>query len=182
MFGFIRDKRLVPAALAGSVAACLMAVSTTASAIPVPLALNPDNIADNGTLSTLGAWADPARANDTEYQNGSLPDTLFVGSGTRSASDRFFSRVKNPPRASLEFGSNETIKQAVMAGMGIALISAHTVAAEIQEKRLVALNVPGLPINRRWFVVKHGNKRFLPSAQALWNFVARNGKHYLPSV
>lgn len=112
-------------------------------------------------------------------------ETLLLrepGSGTRSVSDRFFSRVKNPPRANLEFGSNETIKQAVMAGMGIALISAHTVAAEIQEKRLATLNVPGLPINRRWFVVKHGNKRFLPSAQALWNFVARNGKHYLPSV
>jgi hypothetical protein len=29
-------------------------------------------------------------------------------------------------------------------------------------------------------VVKHANKRFLPSAEALWNFVARNGKHYLP--
>lgn len=104
------------------------------------------------------------------------------GSGTRSVTDRYFSRAKNPPGTTLEFGSNETIKQAVMAGMGIALISAHTVAAEISEKRLVALNIRGLPINRRWFVVKHGNKRFLPSAQALWNFVARNGKHYLPVV
>jgi hypothetical protein len=40
--------------------------------------------------------------------------------------------------------------------------------------------VKGLPINRKWFVVKHANKRFLPSAQALWDFIARNGKHYLP--
>ncbi|MCP4876710.1 MAG: LysR family transcriptional regulator, partial [Gammaproteobacteria bacterium] len=85
-----------------------------------------------------------------------------------------------PPKQGLEFGSNETIKQAVMVGMGIAVISAHTVAAEIREKRLVALDVKGLPINRKWFVVKHGQKRFLPSAQALWNFIARNGKHYLP--
>jgi DNA-binding transcriptional LysR family regulator len=69
-----------------------------------------------------------------------------------------------------------------MAGLGIAVISAHTVAAELKEKRLVALDVKGLPINRKWFVVKHANKRFLPSAQALWNFIARNGKHYLPQT
>ncbi len=102
------------------------------------------------------------------------------GSGTRSVTDRLFARVKGMPGSGMEFGSNETIKQAVMAGMGIAVISAHTVAAELRARRLVALDVKGLPINRKWFVVKHAGKRFLPSAQALWNFVARNGKHYLP--
>jgi len=111
------------------------------------------------------------------------PETFLLrepGSGTRTVSDKLFASNKNLPGSALEFGSNETIKQAVMVGMGIALISAHTVAAELKEKRLVALDVKGLPINRKWFVVKHANKRFLPSAQALWNFIARNGKHYLP--
>jgi LysR family transcriptional regulator for metE and metH len=110
-------------------------------------------------------------------------DTFLLreaGSGTRTVSDKLFASNKNLPGSALEFGSNETIKQAVMVGMGIALISAHTVAAELKEKRLVELDVKGLPINRKWFVVKHANKRFLPSAQALWNFIARNGKHYLP--
>lgn len=102
------------------------------------------------------------------------------GSGTRTVTDKLFARNRQLPGSGLEFGSNETIKQAVMAGMGIAVISAHTVDAELKEKRLVALDVKGLPINRKWFVVKHANKRFLPSAQALWNFIARNGKHYLP--
>ncbi len=113
-----------------------------------------------------------------------LKDETFLlreaGSGTRTVTDKLFARARNLPKQGLEFGSNETIKQAVMVGMGIAVISAHTVAAEIREKRLVALDVKGLPINRKWFVVKHGQKRFLPSAQALWNFIARNGKHYLP--
>lgn len=111
------------------------------------------------------------------------PETFLLrepGSGTRTVSDKLFASNKNLPGTALEFGSNETIKQAVMVGMGIALISAHTVAAELKEKRLVALDVKSLPINRKWFVVKHANKRFLPSAQALWNFIARNGKHYLP--
>jgi LysR family transcriptional regulator for metE and metH len=115
-----------------------------------------------------------------------LQDETFLlrepGSGTRSITDKLFARNRNLPGSGLEFGSNETIKQAVMAGLGIAVISAHTVAAELKEKRLVALDVKGLPINRKWFVVKHANKRFLPSAQALWNFIARNGKHYLPQT
>lgn len=102
------------------------------------------------------------------------------GSGTRGVADRLFARSKNLPSQGLEFGSNETIKQAVMAGMGIAVISAHTVAAELNEKRLVALDVKGLPINRKWYLVKHGHKRFLPSAQALWDFIRLNGRHYLP--
>lgn len=112
------------------------------------------------------------------------PETFLLrepGSGTRTVSDKLFASNSNLAGTALEFGSNETIKQAVMVGMGIALISAHTVTAELKENRLVALDVKGLPINRKWFVVKHASKRFLPSAEALWNFIARKGKHYLPS-
>jgi len=130
------------------------------------------------------AAPDHPLARKTRISLSELKDETFLlrepGSGTRSVTDKLFARRKDLPKSGLEFGSNETIKQAVMAGMGIALISAHTVAAELKEKRLVALDVKGTPINRKWFVVKHANKRFLPSAQALWNFVARNGKHYLP--
>ncbi|MDH3763805.1 MAG: LysR family transcriptional regulator [Gammaproteobacteria bacterium] len=132
------------------------------------------------------AAPDHPLANQARIPLGELKDETFLlrepGSGTRAVSDKLFARLKDPYRSGLEFGSNETIKQAVMAGMGIALISAHTVAAELKEKRLIALDVKGTPINRKWFVVKHANKRFLPSAQALWNFVARNGKHYLPKA
>ena len=69
-----------------------------------------------------------------------------------------------------------------MAGMGVAVISAHTVAAELKEKRLVALNVKGLPINRKWYVVRHANKRLLPTSQALWDFISTSGKNYLPNL
>lgn len=113
-----------------------------------------------------------------------LKDQTFLlrepGSGTRSVTDKLFNKNNFSPSTGMEFGSNETIKQAVMAGMGIALISAHTVAAELEANRLVSLNVKGLPINRKWFVVKHKSKRLLPSSQALWNFFVRSGKNYLP--
>ena len=105
-----------------------------------------------------------------------------AGSGTRSVANRLFARSRNLPHQGLEFGSNETIKQAVMAGMGIAVISAHTVGAELQEGRLVSLDIKGLPINRKWYLVKHSQKRFLPSAQGLWDFLASEGKRFLPTI
>ena len=104
------------------------------------------------------------------------------GSGTRNVTDRLFARNKKLLSSGVEFGSNETIKQAVMAGMGIALISAHTVAAELQAGRLRALDVRGLPIDRSWFLIKRSNRRFLPSTQALWDFIAEKGDTYLPQV
>ena len=124
-------------------------------------------------------------ANSSSISISELKQETFLlrepGSGTRAVADKLFARVKNFPRSGLEFGSNETIKQAVMAGMGIALISSHTVAAEITEKRLLVLDVKGLPINRKWFIVRHKNKRFLPSAKALWSFIVDQGRHYLPN-
>ena len=115
-----------------------------------------------------------------------LKDETFLlrepGSGTRTVANKLFARSKSLPSQGLEFGSNETIKQAVMAGMGIAVISAHTVAAELRERRLVSLDIKGLPINRKWYLVKHGHKRFLPSAQALWDFIASEGRRYLPHL
>ena len=129
------------------------------------------------------AAPDHPLAKESRIPLSALRDQTFLlrepGSGTRSVGDRLFSRDKHLPSSVLEFGSNESIKQAVMAGMGIAVISAHTVAAELAEGRLVALDVKGLPINRKWFLVKHAGKRFLPSAEALWKFIARNGRHYL---
>lgn len=114
-----------------------------------------------------------------------LKDESFLlreaGSGTRSVSDKLFKKSQMRPQSANEFGSNETIKQAVIAGMGIALISAHAVWVELDQKRLVALDVQGLPINRTWYIVKHKNKRLLHSSLALWDFIVKSGKNFLPS-
>jgi LysR family transcriptional regulator, low CO2-responsive transcriptional regulator len=53
--------------------------------------------------------------------------------------------MASSPRIGMEIGSNETIKQAVMARLGIGFISAHTIAAEIDDGRLAILDVAGLP-------------------------------------
>ena len=69
-----------------------------------------------------------------------------------------------------------------MAGLGIALISAHTVSAELSDERLVVFDVKGLPIVRKWFVVTQKDRRLLPAAEALWDFFATSGAAFLPDL
>lgn len=76
------------------------------------------------------------------------------GSGTRVLMQRFFDRFEEGPVAHIvEMESNETIKQAVRAGLGIALLSLHTVHEELEQGRLALLRGPGLPIVRHWYLV-----------------------------
>ncbi len=104
------------------------------------------------------------------------------GSGSRMLLQRLFAEAGLSPNLGMEIGSNETIKQAVMAGLGIALLSAHTVSAELADGRLVSFDVVGLPIVRQWFVVTQKDKRLLPAAKALWTFFAESGADFLPDL
>jgi LysR family transcriptional regulator for metE and metH len=104
------------------------------------------------------------------------------GSGTRILIDQIFAKADITPGFGMEFGSNETIKQAVMAGLGVAFISAHTVAAEVKEKRLTPLDVNGLPVFRKWYVLRAKAKHLLPAGSALWEFLTRNAGSFLPDV
>jgi DNA-binding transcriptional LysR family regulator len=107
--------------------------------------------------------------------------TREEGSGTLLAMELY---LEGMPRRTgnlrIEMGSNETIKQAVMADLGIAFISAHTVAAEIESGRLVALDVEGLPVWRKWFVVRRLDKALMPAVEAFADFLKREGAGFLP--
>ncbi len=112
-------------------------------------------------------------------------DTFLLreeGSGTRELMGRAFAEAEAPLPRSVEIGSNESIKQAVMAGMGVALLSCHTIAAEVKDERLIVLDVEGFPIVRQWFVVRRSEKRLLPAAQALWNHLVTAGARFLPEI
>lgn len=104
------------------------------------------------------------------------------GSGTRGLMERLFEKDGVKPKIGMEIGSNETIKQAVIAGLGLAFISAHTVAAEIADGRLVQLDVTGLPILRQWHVVRRAGKRLTPPALAMNAFLSERGAEFLPKV
>lgn len=105
------------------------------------------------------------------------------GSGSRSLFEYFIGDVPvRRPQVGIELGSNETIKQAVMAGLGIALISAHTIAAEVADGRLTTLDIAGLPIVRRWYVVHRTDRAASPAAQALRAFLDAEGERFLPKL
>ena len=97
------------------------------------------------------------------------------GSGTRASMERLFAEQRVPFRALMEVSSNETIKQAVMAGMGLSFISAHTIGLEIGAGRLAILDVVGLPVIRDWYVIQLEEKRLPPIAAAFRQFMLEHG-------
>jgi LysR family transcriptional regulator for metE and metH len=131
------------------------------------------------------ARPDHVHAERRKLEAAALAEETFLvrepGSGTRLLMERLFASARVTPRIGMEMGSNETIKQAVIAGLGIAFISAHTVAVELADGRLVALDVVGLPVLRTWFIVNLARKRLLPSAAALRQFMMDEGHSFLPA-
>ena len=130
------------------------------------------------------ASADHALAGRSRLSLDRLRSEVFLtrepGSGTRMLMEGLFQEAGMAPTIGMEFDSNETIKQAVIAGLGIAFISAHTVATELRDGRLVTLDMPGLPVTRQWFVIRRSDKVLLPPAQEAFDFMAREAAAFLP--
>jgi LysR family transcriptional regulator, low CO2-responsive transcriptional regulator len=83
----------------------------------------------------------------------------------------------------MEIKSTETIKQAVIAGMGVGFLSAHTISQELKSGSLAVLDVEGFPVMLDWYVVHRKNKRLPPVALAFKNFLLSEGaaliEHYM---
>ena len=113
-----------------------------------------------------------------------LEETIIIrepGSGTRSSLEHFFTDIPDALESNVtEMGSNETIKQAVMAGLGIAFISAHTIAFEVEMNRLAVLDVVGMPIRRQWFAVSRSDHAPAPAERAFTDFLGAKGAQFLP--
>lgn len=104
-----------------------------------------------------------------------MAEEVFVlrepGSGTRQAMDRFFSDQGIAIQRGMQMTRNEAIKQSVRAGLGLSVVSVHTIELELATGKLVVLDVAGFPIQRQWFLVYRKGKRLSPSAQAFRQFV-----------
>ncbi|PKO41014.1 MAG: LysR family transcriptional regulator [Betaproteobacteria bacterium HGW-Betaproteobacteria-4] len=96
------------------------------------------------------------------------------GSGSRRVAEEMFKNHLFTPPRTISMGSNETIKQAVMAGMGIALISLHTLPLELKTGEVSVLDAIGTPIERTWYVVHMNAKRLLPAGQRFREFLLDN--------
>lgn len=98
-----------------------------------------------------------------------------LGSDTRISMEEAFAERRFKPRISMEIKSFETIKQAVMAGMGVSFLSTHTIGLELQLGRLAVLDIAGFPVMRNWHVVHRKNKRLPPVALAFKSFLLDEG-------
>ena len=97
------------------------------------------------------------------------------GSGTRTSMERVFKDHHVKLASSMELASNETIKQAVMAGLGLSYLSLHTVGLELAAGKLVRLDVIGTPVVREWFVIERKGKILSPLAERFREFLIAKG-------
>ncbi|ATX81759.1 DNA-binding transcriptional regulator, LysR family [Mariprofundus ferrinatatus] len=104
-----------------------------------------------------------------------LADEPFIvrerDSGTRMAAEKFFAAHDLQLTTGMEMNRSEAIKQAVMAELGLGIVSLHTIEMELALKRLVILNVEDFPIMRHWHIVYRKGKRFAAIPKAFKNYV-----------
>jgi len=93
------------------------------------------------------------------------------GSGTRAAVERFLAQHDIERPSGMEMSSSEAIKQAVQAGLGLGVVSLHTLEMELTLNRLDILDVEDFPIMRHWRIVYRKDKRFSAVAQAFHDFI-----------
>lgn len=122
-------------------------------------------------------------ASEKQIDLARFEDEQFVvresGSGTRSAIERFFAEHRVSFHTGIEMSSNEAIKQAVEAGLGLGIVSIHTLELELETRRLQVLDVKGFPIRRHWYVIQRKGKRLSPVAQAFKTFVLEQAKEFI---
>jgi DNA-binding transcriptional LysR family regulator len=98
------------------------------------------------------------------------------GSATRSVTERALQRAGVRFQAAMELDHTEAIKQAVMAGLGVAFISVYAVRREVATRRLHALRLRGIRVQRHFHVIHHEARRLTASARAFMEVLAQAGR------
>ena len=114
---------------------------------------------------------------------GALEPFSFIareaGSGTRTAMEAYLREQRVEPRISMEMASNESIKQAVIAGMGLGFLSLHTLGLELRSGLLQIVDVEGTPVMRAWNIVHLQARLLSPAAEAFRYFIIERGEAHL---
>ncbi|WP_321793428.1 LysR family transcriptional regulator [Caballeronia sp. J97] len=115
-----------------------------------------------------------------------LADEPFIvrerGSDTWNSMEEGFAGRLSNLNVAMEITSTETIKQAVIAGMGLSFLSAHTISMELQMGKLAVLDIEGFPVMLNWFVVHRNNKRLPPVALAFKQFLIEEGAAQIEAI
>lgn len=104
------------------------------------------------------------------------------GSDTWNSMEEGFGGDLRDINVAMEIRSTETIKQAVIAGMGVSFLSAHTISRELKAGSLRVLDVRGFPLMLHWYVVHRRNKRLPPVAQAFKDFLLSDGASLISRI
>jgi DNA-binding transcriptional LysR family regulator len=97
------------------------------------------------------------------------------GSGTRAAHEEFLRSLNIDLPLRREVAGNDAVKQAVMANLGLAFMSLHAAALELQSGLLASVDVVSLPLMRPWYVIEAVHSPLSDRAQALRNFILERG-------
>lgn len=104
------------------------------------------------------------------------------GSDTWQSMEDAFGAHLERLRVAMEIRSTETIKQAVIAGIGLGFLSAHTIGRELADRSLVVLPVAGFPLMLNWYVVHRREKRLPPVAHAFHRFLLDEGAQRIAAL
>lgn len=114
-----------------------------------------------------------------------LADYPFVvreqGSGTRAAMERLFAQHQTALKVKMEMPSNETIKQAVMAGMGLSFLSMRTVRHELASGHIALVDIEGMPQIGHWYITHLSQKKLSPAARSFKDFLIEQGSGLMDS-
>jgi len=103
------------------------------------------------------------------------------GSGTRDSAERFFALKNIRIQASMEMNTNGAIKQAVEEGLGLGIVSLHTVERELADSRVAVLDAESFPLMRQWYIAHRAGKRLTAAAQEFKNFVRTEAPRFVSS-
>jgi DNA-binding transcriptional LysR family regulator len=107
-----------------------------------------------------------------------LADEPFLlrepGSGTRAATERLFAEHGLAIKVRMELGSNEAIKQAIVGGLGVSVLSRHTLALDAPMGQLAVLDVEGFPIVRHWYVAHPRGKQLSVVARTFLDYLKQS--------
>jgi DNA-binding transcriptional LysR family regulator len=121
-------------------------------------------------------------ANKKKFKIDKLTHEKFIfreqGSGTRMTTDNYFKKLKFKPEVRLELGSNEAIKQAVIGGLGLAVLSKYSLSDATDFEQLAILKCEGFPIESSWHIVRPKGKKLSPIATIFKNHLSEKAKEW----
>ncbi len=158
------------------------------SILPDDLDLESISIAENNWYLTCAFDKQDFFKKEIEKENWNKVPMILreKGSGTRTTMEKFFTDRDIAIESKMELATNEAVKQAVMAGLGVSVLSNFSMTQELIDKRLTVIPYPGLPLKADWRLIWLKQKKHPPAVKAFIRWLGENKdeifKDHFPSL